>query len=429
MAEGWEELLKAAEQALREDPPKFFDGVQHINTAMETFAKDVLEDETGRVTKEPADFLRDLAPGLQAAQKDALRRMFEVRGDVITGLGAHKRAAVDYQCAADLSEPQDQASVLNKRSRAEQAAKGPRTATDKVPVTVITGFLGSGKTTLLNRILKDQHGKRIGIIENEFGEVGIDDGLIDSRMTTEENIVEMNNGCICCTVRGDLIAGLKKFVKSSQKSGKLLDAVIIETTGLADPAPVAQTFFADEFVQQKMCPYDFQMDEDCAIHAKIKYDEQVRRSITYRARRRMARGVGVASGLEVIEERRPVVYCDRGAVWEFAPGPGGLKACVEGETSRAQRSSAPWAAAAAPVEVAALSLQRAGWKLDSRVALATDQGARLGARVQADGQDHACFVERYLAKRQASPPWAPPAGSPASPDHGPPEDFGGTGVE
>lgn len=252
MAAGWEELLKAAEKALREDPPKFFDGVQHINTAMETFAKDVLEDETGRVTKEPADFLRDLAPGLQTAHKDALRRMFEVRGDVITGLGAHKRAAVDYQCAADLSEAQDQASVLSKRSRAEQAAKGPRTATDKVPVTVITGFLGSGKTTLLNRILKDQHGKRIGIIENEFGEVGIDDGLIDSRMTTEENIVEMNNGCICCTVRGDLIAGLKKFIKSSQKSGKLMDAVIIETTGLADPAPVAQTFFADEFVQQKM---------------------------------------------------------------------------------------------------------------------------------------------------------------------------------
>jgi len=169
-------------------------------------------------------------------------------------MGAHKRAAVDYQCAVDLGGPDGQAAVLTKRSQAEQAAQGPRKSTDKVPVTVITGFLGAGKTTLLNRILKDQHGKRIAIIENEFGEVGIDDGLLDTgRLTTEENIVEMNNGCICCTVRGDLIAGLKKFIKNSQKSGKLLDAVIIETTGLADPAPVAQTFFADEFVQQKMC--------------------------------------------------------------------------------------------------------------------------------------------------------------------------------
>jgi G3E family GTPase len=120
---------------------------------------------------------------------------------------------------------------------------------------VLTGFLGAGKTTLLNRILKENHGKRIAVIENEFGEVGIDDGLIEmskSKLETEENIVEMNNGCICCTVRGDLIAGLKKFIKNAKKSGKTLDAVIIETTGLADPAPVAQTFFADEFVQQKM---------------------------------------------------------------------------------------------------------------------------------------------------------------------------------
>lgn len=91
------------------------------------------------------------------------------------------------------------------------------------------------------------------MIENEFGEVGIDDALIEAGpMTTEENIVEMNNGCICCTVRGDLIAGLKKMIKNSQKTGKPLDGVMIETTGLADPAPVAQTFFADDFIQQKL---------------------------------------------------------------------------------------------------------------------------------------------------------------------------------
>merc|ERR1719258_998551 len=126
-------------------------------------------------------------------------------------------------------------------------------ADKKVPCSILTGFLGSGKTTLLNHILEKNHGKRIAVIENEFGEVGIDDALVKGgSMAEEENIVEMNNGCICCTVRGDLIAGLKKLIKNSKKSGKVLDGVMIETTGLADPAPVAQTFFADDFVQQHM---------------------------------------------------------------------------------------------------------------------------------------------------------------------------------
>merc|ERR1712228_327969 len=127
------------------------------------------------------------------------------------------------------------------------------TDSHKVSVSILTGFLGSGKTTLLNHILKAHHGKRIAVIENEFGEVGIDDDLVKGgSMADEENIVEMNNGCICCTVRGDLIAGLKKLIKNSKKTSKPLDGVLIETTGLADPAPVAQTFFADDFVQQHM---------------------------------------------------------------------------------------------------------------------------------------------------------------------------------
>ena len=108
-----------------------------------------------------------------------------------------------------------------------------------IPVTVLTGFLGSGKTTLLNRILTGQHGKRIAVIENEFGEVGIDNELV---VGADEEIFEMNNGCICCTVRGDLIRILGNLMKRKDR----LDAVIIETTGLADPAPVAQTFFVDE---------------------------------------------------------------------------------------------------------------------------------------------------------------------------------------
>jgi G3E family GTPase len=112
------------------------------------------------------------------------------------------------------------------------------------PVTILTGFLGSGKTTLLNRILKEQHGHRIAVIENEFGEAGIDNELLVQDQG--EQIIEMNNGCICCTVRGDLVRILGDLYEK-KKQGKLqFDRVIIETTGLADPAPVAQTFFADE---------------------------------------------------------------------------------------------------------------------------------------------------------------------------------------
>ena len=121
----------------------------------------------------------------------------------------------------------------------------------KVPVTVLTGFLGSGKTTLLNHILTAAHGKKIAIIENEFGEVGIDDALLakNTKTQADEEIIEMMNGCICCTVRQDLIVVLGKLAKRI-KSGKLhLDGIIIETTGMADPAPVAQTFFVDDMVR------------------------------------------------------------------------------------------------------------------------------------------------------------------------------------
>ena len=112
-----------------------------------------------------------------------------------------------------------------------------------VPVTIFTGFLGAGKTTLLNRILKEDHGRRIAVIENEFGEVGVDSDIIES---SDEQIVEMNNGCICCTVRGDLIRILGTLKDKRDKGALKFDRVVIETTGMADPGPVAQTFFTDE---------------------------------------------------------------------------------------------------------------------------------------------------------------------------------------
>lgn len=119
------------------------------------------------------------------------------------------------------------------------------TKDDLVPVTVVTGFLGSGKTTLINHILTEQHGRRIAVIENEFGEVGIDDALV---IDAEEEIFEMNNGCICCTVRGDLIRILGTLMKRRDR----FDHILVETTGLADPAPVAQTFFVDDEVRSQL---------------------------------------------------------------------------------------------------------------------------------------------------------------------------------
>merc|ERR1711972_686370 len=179
--------------------------------------------------------------------------MYVLRGDILTGLGATKRAELEYANAATVSPNDDE--VKAKQAQLETvSAAFSKDAKGKTPCTILTGFLGSGKTTLLNHILSANHGKKIAVIENEFGEVGIDDSLVQGgSMAEEENIVEMNNGCICCTVRGDLIAGLKKLIKTSKKSKKPLDGVLIETTGLADPAPVAQTFFADDFVQQHMC--------------------------------------------------------------------------------------------------------------------------------------------------------------------------------
>jgi len=144
-----------------------------------------------------------------------------------------------------------------------------------IPVTVITGFLGAGKTTLLNRILTEKHGKRIAVIENEFGEIGIDHQLV---IQSDEEIFELNNGCICCRVRGDLIRILAKLRQRKDK----FDSVLIETTGLADPGPVAQTFFTDEEVKES-----FKLDGIVTVvdakHVGLHFDDmrEVREQIGF----------------------------------------------------------------------------------------------------------------------------------------------------
>src|SRR5689334_2589150 len=120
---------------------------------------------------------------------------------------------------------------------------------DLIPVTILTGFLGAGKTTLLNRILTEKHGEKIAVIENEFGETGIDNDILVK--DKQEQIVEMNNGCLCCTVRGDLVRILGDLGAKRRKGQLKFDRVIIETTGLANPGPVAQTFFMDEDIHNQ----------------------------------------------------------------------------------------------------------------------------------------------------------------------------------
>jgi len=139
-------------------------------------------------------------------------------------------------------------------------------SSQKVPVTILTGFLGSGKTTLLNRILSEHHGKRIAVIENEFGEVGIDQGLV---INSDEEVCEMSNGCICCTVRGDLIRVLGNLMKRRDK----FDYVLVETTGLADPGPVAQTFFMDDEIAS-----EFSLDGIVTLVDAAHIDQQLGRS-------------------------------------------------------------------------------------------------------------------------------------------------------
>ncbi len=141
-----------------------------------------------------------------------------------------------------------------------------------IPVTILTGFLGSGKTTLLKRILTEAHGQKIAVIENEFGEENIDSDILVS--DTTENIIQMSNGCVCCTIRDDLRVTLQDLAEKKRKGELTFDRVVIETTGLADPGPVAQTFFMDEEIAEQYL-LDSILTLVDAKHAQTQLDERL----------------------------------------------------------------------------------------------------------------------------------------------------------
>ena len=173
--------------------------------------------------------------------------------------------------------------------------------TDKIPVTVLTGYLGAGKTTLLNRILTEDLGKRYAVIVNEFGEIGIDNDLV---VGADEDVFEMNNGCVCCTVRGDLIRVVAGLMKRQRPGKPAFDAIIVETTGLADPGPVAQTFFVDEDVKAKT-----QLDSVTALvdakHVMARLDDskEAREQVAF-ADRIILNKVDLVTEAELVEVER-----------------------------------------------------------------------------------------------------------------------------
>ncbi|CAJ1380679.1 unnamed protein product [Effrenium voratum] len=255
----WREKHRAAQSACKES--RFFEAVQLINCALEALEQQIPEAKhrPALLLTEPQTFAEELQGSL-GEHAPHVAELWATRADILMNLGGLKRASGELAAAALLApevpriqELQAECRKLERYQEEGIAEEAATAAQGKVPAHILTGFLGSGKTTLLNHILQETSGRRFAVIENEFGEIGIDDKLIARREDLgAEQIIEMNNGCICCTVRGDLIQGLRSILKKTSLEGTKLDGVIIETTGLADPAPVAQTFFADDLIQAKM---------------------------------------------------------------------------------------------------------------------------------------------------------------------------------
>ena len=189
-----------------------------------------------------------------------------------------------------------------------------------IPTTILTGFLGAGKTTLLNRILQEQHGHKIAVIENEFGQENIDNDILVQ--DSSEQIIEMNNGCICCTVRGDLIVALSDLARRRNAGELHFDRVVIETTGLANPGPVAQTFFMDDEVALHYL-LDAVVTVVDAKHAMQQLDqfEEAQRQVGFADKLLLSKTDLVSPGeldaltkrLQRINPRAPIVKMDFGS--------------------------------------------------------------------------------------------------------------------
>uniref|UniRef100_A0A7S1AV84 CobW C-terminal domain-containing protein n=1 Tax=Noctiluca scintillans TaxID=2966 RepID=A0A7S1AV84_NOCSC len=256
--EPWKEKHQEAQGALAEG--RNFEAVQLVNASLEAY-ESLLKDadvQTGLLASDSSRFVQDARSKLSESQAVEIADIYTTRAEVLMALGGLGRALTELKSSLLLAPGNERATRLNEHCAELQAATKEAVkewetdeAAKKVPVYMLTGFLGSGKTTLLNHILNDMHGKKLAVIENEFGEIGIDDALIATRQDLgKEHILEMNNGCICCTLRGDFIEGMQKVLKDVRARGSHLDAVFIETTGLADPSPIASTFFLDQFMRE-----------------------------------------------------------------------------------------------------------------------------------------------------------------------------------
>jgi len=246
----WQSLLTEAVACLNDG--SFFHGVQKINLCMEEFEKSVSDIPEGSILANPKAFSEAMLASLSEDQKAALAHMHEVRGDILLGLGATKRALEEFTCASAIVED---GTAAQKKHKVEDSFR-ESVLVHKVPCTIIAGPLGSGKTTLVNHILQSQPCHRVAVIKNKFGDTGIEDKLSQDTLVleTEEDVCDMCNGCTC-TIRRDLVQGIRKLIKKSRVVGKELDRIVIETTSLAALAPVAQTFLNVNFIG-KLCSLD-----------------------------------------------------------------------------------------------------------------------------------------------------------------------------